>query len=267
MGLFKLEETKKVDLDVCYELLAKLAYNDACLIINEILPKLENLDEGISINLEDLSLIESDILINGKKYLTTKLSERDFYESINHLSYYKRAFTDNLISNGAINSSEYGGVKFDYEYNLTNAVYSVQEYDSKSNTNTLYRISINIPDELISSGIIKPGMKSLLYMGFSLALFGVSINIFSDRFIEAISYPIIYKTAEKSVNSGSEAIHNLIDINDTTKSAFSLLCREATKSNSKFVYTAEVKYNNIIKSAILKSSRELILEIKSYYKQ
>lgn len=243
-----------------------LAKNESLLMINEVIPKLLLLEDGESLDLANLSPL-SESVFRKNNYLKIPLSEDDFYKSMNHLSYYKRTYVDNLMYNGSINCIEFGGRNFDDEYNIVNSRYKANKFDPQNNTNTIYTIEIAVPESIISNGIIKPGINMSISMGLSFVLYTIATNIFSDLFISKVIESMLDKEIPESIKNGAKMITNHNYLKNTTTSAFALFCEEATSHNTKFAYTIETRLMHGIKGNLnLYRNRILELEIKSYYK-
>ena len=266
MGLFKLQDKTKSD---NYSKLAyEIAEKDSIFIIENIIPKLDKMEDGEIIEIDnDCSLIESKIYnIAGSRCSNEPMRNiHDFEQSLQFISYYRRAHRDSLIKNGSINYMQIGGSNYDDYYNIVTSNYSALEYDPDTNTNTIYRILLSIPDSVLNEIVFKPGLKAILQATFACTLFNTCINIFSDAFMNKAIETLGDNLLKKSIQNGEKLLTNVANYATNTQSSFSMYCNQATMQNPRFGYKATFKKSSSLKN-IITNNKTIVIDIDTYYK-
>lgn len=266
MALFKLQNKLKND---NYSKLAyEFAERDSIFIIENIIPKLDKMKDGEIIEIgNDYSLAESKTYnIGGSNCSDEPIRNAyDFEQSLQFISYYRRTYRDSLIRNGSINYMQIGGVNYDDYYNMITSNYSALEYDPDSNTNTIYRILLSIPDSVVDEIVIKPGLKAIFQMTFACTLLNTCINIFSDAFMNKAIETLGDNLLRKSIQNGEKLLTNVANYATNTQSSFSMYCNQATMQNPRFGYKATFKKSSSLKN-IITNNKTIVIDIDTYYK-
>lgn len=228
------------------------------------------MEYGESIDLSDInkwSLSESKIYIAGSSCSTDLIrNENDFEQAIQFISYYKRAHIDSLIRNGSMNYMQIGGSNYDDYYNMVTSNYSALKYKPNMNSNTIYKITLTVPDLVLDEIVLKPGLKAVFHGILSSTLLNVCINIFSDVFMTKAIETLGEISLKKSIENGEALVTNVINYTNNAKSSFSLYCNQATIQNPKFGYKAIVRKTDMFKNVFYNNSRTIVIDIDAYYK-